>query len=64
MTVQIRVGLSAIEIVGERGTYREALNLAIQTLRRLESLPMINPNQWVEVFDGRSLRLSARVGHR
>ena len=39
MTVQMRVGLSAIEIVGERGTYREALDLAIQTLRRLEERP-------------------------
>jgi hypothetical protein len=64
MTVRIRVGLAGIEIVGERDTYRDALRLAIQTLRRLESLPLGNPNQWVEVLDGRSLRLSAQVGRR
>jgi hypothetical protein len=64
MTVQIRVGLAGIEIVGRRDTYREALDLAIRTLRQLESVPIINPNQWVEILEGQSLRMSAQVGRR
>ncbi len=64
MIVQIRVGLAGVEVVGERDTYREALDLAIRTLRQLESVPITNPNQWVEIFEGRSQRMSAQVGRR
>ena len=64
MIVQIRVGLAGVEVVGERDTYREALDLAIRTLRQLESVPITNPNQWVEIFEGQSQRMSAQVGHR
>jgi hypothetical protein len=64
MIVQIRVGLAGVEVVGERDTYREALDLAIRTLRQLESVPITNPNQWVEIFEGQSQRMSAQVGRR
>lgn len=62
MMVEIREGQLSRKIVGNCASYKEALDLAIRTLRRLESMPMFNPNQWVEIFDGDILRMSAKVG--
>jgi len=62
MMVEIREGALDRKIVGTCANYPDALNLAIRTLRQLESVPISNPNQWVEIFDGDVLRMSAQVG--
>ena len=62
MMVEIRVGHLGRKLVGACATYPDALNLAIRTLRHLENVPFPNPDQWVEIFDGDKLRMSAQVG--
>jgi hypothetical protein len=61
MLVEIRRGADQREIVGNCATFPDALDLAMRTIRRLESSSTQASGQWVEIFDGDTLLMSERV---
>jgi hypothetical protein len=62
--VEIRRGPNQREIVGNCATFPDALDLAMRTIRRLESSSTQAIGQWVEIFDGDTLLMSERVEAR
>jgi len=63
MRVMIKSGDADVENIGDFATYGEALTIALEVFRRLETLPRPNRAQLVEIHDADDMRLRAEVSH-